>query len=265
MTLDEIIEKINKGSKDLEFIKTGFASIDNDLDGGFLRKELVVIGAFTGIGKSYLAGQILYEVARQGFKCAYISLEISNETVVSRLLGALANIKSTRIRAGLLTKGEYERKIEAQARLRAHGEYMSFYDDIYDLETIVKTIRERNYEFVVIDFIQNIFFPAKDEYTRLSHVALQLQRVAKEQNCCILALSQLSNQAAKMGRSGILEYKGSGNIATVCDLGFIIERTEEDKFILALQKNRRGSSRIFWNMSFRHPGGWIYETSEVDE
>lgn len=258
MKLDVVIEKINDRTRDIEFISTGFSGVDKDLDGGFLLKELIVLGAFTGIGKSYLAGQIFYEAARQGFRSAYISLEISNETVVSRLIGALANVKSTRIRAGLLTKEEYDKKIEAQGRLRAHGDYMDFYDDIYDLKKIIKTIK-KGYEFVVIDFIQNIFHPAADEYSRLSYVSLELQRIAKEQNCCILALSQLSNQAAKVGLSGILEYKGSGNIATVCDLGFVVVREGDDEFKLALQKNRRGTSKIYWRFGFKQPGGWIYE------
>jgi len=259
MKVKAVIDKIYEGGKDLEFLATGFAGLDEKLDGGFLRKEMVVMGAFTGIGKSYVAGQMLYNIAKQGFNTAYFSLEISNETIISRLIGSLSNIKSTRVRTGMLTKEELENKAEAQAKLITHNQSLEFYDDIYELKEITEIIEKTKPEFVVIDFLQNIFYPAKDEYSRLSYVALSLQKLAKKTNCCILALSQLSNSAARAGTSGLLEYKGSGNIATVCDLGFVIERDEPNMFKMALQKNRRGISRIYWDFGFKQPGGWIYQ------
>lgn len=268
----EIIESIEQNKKNLEFLKTGFNILDNFLDGGFLKKELIILGAFTGIGKSIFGGQLLYQVAKQGFKTGYFSLEISNEMIVSRLIGQLANIKPTKIIAGLLEPELFDRKSEAKAELLVYNDNMEFCDDLYLMGDLEKAIKENKYEFVVVDFIQNIQLSnSMDEYARLSFLSIQLQKLAKETNCCIMVLSQLSN---KVGRDGskIIEYKGSGAIAMVADLGFLLKREEiqasdakgnpvgKQRVRLELLKNRRGISGQSFMFDFIHPGGLISES-----
>jgi replicative DNA helicase len=263
-----VLEQIKQNKEGLEFLKTGFDNIDAFLDGGFLRKELIVVGAHTGVGKSYFAGQLMMNIAKQGFRCAYFSLEISNEMVVARMLGAMSNIKPTRIRMGYLTAEEFSAKTKAEMELESLNEMLYFYDIIYNLDEIIALIKAHTYDFVVVDFIQNVMTSEGDEYARLSRVALTLQECAKETNSTILVLSQLSNAIAKEGSKGkVLEYKGSGSIATVCDLGFFIERGEGSDFSngasnvkLSLRKNRRGISGQEWTLSFKIPGGHIYES-----
>lgn len=268
---DIIIQSIEENKKNLEFLPTGFSILDKQLDGGFMKKELVILGAFTGIGKSIFGGQLLYQVAKAGFKTAYFSLEISNEMIVSRLIGQIANIKPTRIMAGLLDVDEFDAKAQAKAKITAYNDNMFFTDELYLMGEIDKAIKEGGYEFVVIDFIQNIQLANNmDEYARLSFLSIQLQKLAKETNCCIMVLSQLSNKVGREG-SKIIEYKGSGAIAMVADLGFILRREEiqslnENKqpigrqmVRLELMKNRRGISGQNFNYNFIHPGGLLEE------
>src|SRR3990167_1725326 len=253
-TPTQIFTKIKEDKKNMEFMPTGFKKLDVFLDGGFMRKELIVLGAYAGVGKSFLAGNIFFNIAKEGFKSAYFSLEISNEMIISRIAGAMSDIKPTRIMAGFLNEAEQGARLNAEAEICVWDNFMYLYDDLYRLSEIEKEIRENNYDFVIIDFIQNIMMDRGDEYERLSHVSLVLQKLAKEMNCCILVLSQLSNDAA---RRGAMEYKGSGSIITVCDLGFFLKRSEamenENSIELELKKNRRG----FWTepfyFSFRQP------------
>lgn len=256
MKITEILQKISQARANLEFLPTGLDKLDNFLDGGFIKEELIVIGGFTGLGKSYLAGQILFNIAKKGYKSAYFSLEITNQMVLSRLIGQEADIKSIKVVTGSLTNDEKKRKAEAEGRLQGYEEYMDFYDNIYDFNDIVATIRQNDYEFIVIDFIQNIIVKGMDEYERLSYISLQLQKLAKEKKCCILVLSQVSNMVARNLDGSQLEYKGSGSIATVCDLGFFLTRDFELGVItLILRKNRRGASGISWQFQFTGEGG----------
>lgn len=256
-TAKQIFNDISLMSKNTEFIPTGFTTLDNELDGGFIKKELVVLGGFTGAGKSFISGQIMYNAAKAGFKCVYFSLEISNEMIVSRLIGQLSNLKPTRIMTGLLDKYENEEKIKAQAKISVYDENMVFIDDKYYLQEILAIIRGGDFDMVIVDFIQNVMEKG-DEYEKLSKVSLELQKVAKEKDCCIVVLSQLSNEAHK---SGALEYKGSGSIATVCDLGLFVVRQIDtlDKMILTVKKNRRGRSGIAIELQSTYPGGKINE------
>ncbi len=232
-----------------------------------MKKELILLGAFTGIGKSIFSGQLLYQIASKGFKCGYFSLEISAEMIIARIIGQLANIKPNRIIAGLLFPEEIDNKSKAKADILAINESIGISDDIYFLAELEANIKKEAYDFVIIDFIQNIQLPNNmDEYTRLSFISIQLQRIAKEANCCIFVLSQLSN---KVGREGakIIEYKGSGSIAMVADLGFILTREDlallnnqtKQLVKLSLMKNRRGISGQTFNFEFTHPGGLLKE------
>lgn len=268
---EEILRQIIEDRKGHEAMKTKFPHLDEFLDGGFFKKELIVIGAHTGVGKSQIAGQLFYNIATQGFKCAYFSLEISNQMIVSRLVGANANIKPTRIRYGMLTPTEHQNKLEAQADLVSLGDLVNYADDVYTLDEIKKQISASNYDFVVIDFMQNIMDRLSDEYARMSKISLELQKLAKEKDCCILILSQLSNAVAKEKNGGkVIEYKGSGGIGAACDLGFILSRdldadpnmAIDAKFHwvnLLVKKNRRGISGATFDLKFRNPGGAIYE------
>lgn len=239
-TLDKTWERMKENSRNAEFLPTGFPRLDSFLDGGFLKKELVILGGFTGSGKSYLAGQWAKNIASKGFKSVYFSLEISNEVVMTRLVGQIADIKSTRILCNLLTEEEKEKVAIAKGKLAPVNPFLHLTDSFYKLQEIENIIKKGEYEFVIIDFIQNVMTNKKDEYSSMSYVSLELQRVAKEYNCCILVLSQISNSANKS--EGVLEYKGSGGIAMVCDLGFFLVRDKEipGRIYLQLRKNRRG-------------------------
>lgn len=259
-TAKDIILGMKGQDKNHEVMPTGFRKIDKHLDGGFFTKELIVIGAHTGIGKSQIAGQIMLSVAEKGFKSAYFSLEISNEMVISRLLGIKTNIKPTMIRFGSLKKEEFEAKKQAEVSLLTLKDLVSFYDDCYTLPEITKEVKANKYEFVVVDFIQNVMEKNTDEYSRLSKASITLQKLSKQTGCTILVLSQLSNMAARAGSSAQnLEYKGSGSIAMVCDLGFFMERQESGITRLMLKKNRRGIGGVYWELGYQKPGGMIYE------
>lgn len=258
----EVDKQIDEFKKTVEVLPTGFKEVDFFLQGGFFKKELVVLGAPTGKGKSLMAGQMFINVARKGFRSAYFSLEISSEMVVSRLIGAEANIHPTIIMVKDLDEKDQETKDRAKAKLSVYEETMYFYDDLYQYELIEKEILTNKYEFVVIDFIQNVMLKTPDEYERLSQIALNLQKLAKKANCCILVVSQLSNMMSRDKRNkDVVEYKGSGSIGTVCDLGFFIEQglTEQNSLTLRLRKNRRGVSGVPFNFAVKQPGGLLID------
>ncbi len=191
-------------------------------------------------GKSYLAGQWARNIASKGFKTIYFSLEISNETLLSRMVGQICNLKATRIMCGLLNENESQLAMKGKAKLADSNPFLHLCDSVYKLKEIEQIVKDNQYEFVVIDFVQNIMADKKDEYSNMTYISLALQKLAKECNCCIMILSQLSNSANKT--DGVLEYKGSGGIAMVADLGFFIVREPypSTKISLQLRKNRRG-------------------------
>lgn len=252
----EIIERLKNRYAGIQFLPTGFPALDADLDGGFLKDELVVIGGFTGIGKSFFAAQIFLNLARTGFKASYISLEITNEMIVSRLLGQLSDVRPINVLTGRLNATEKKKIEEAETTLMGYEGLMSFYDNLYRIEQIKEIITGGDNDCVIIDFIQNVTAPGADEYSRLSRMVLDLQELAKKHHVCIVLLSQVSNEVARRMDKSPLEYKGSGAIATVADLGFFLIRDESSSILeLLLRKNRRGNAGMRWQFGFAGEGG----------
>lgn len=270
MNPEQVLEKIANNRKQYEFISTGFPKLDGLLDGGFLKKELVVVGGSTGVGKSFLAIHFADKASSNGFKTGYFTLEISNELVISRMIAMRANIKASHILYGMYDKGDVEYN-KALGHVLGLRELFHTHDLIYEVNEMTEVIKQQQYDFVVIDFIQNIMANRPDSYERLSYVALHLQRLAKEANTGILILSQLSNQVASAkNEDRPLEYKGSGSIATVADLGFFLHPVQTDEtallpkentfyYDLLLHKNRRGRSRVSTTLQVVYPGGGFSE------
>jgi len=266
MILDRVFEILrSRTTEGQDVMETQLSKLDEFLDGGIRRKELIVLGGKTGSGKSYLACQLFAKIARQGFKCAYFSLEISNEMVVSRMLGMYSNLPAPQILFGMVGKDHIE-LLKAEGRLEAYTDFMHFYDDMYSLPDVERILEDSDFDFVVIDFIQNVLLESRDEYSKLTEVSLRLQKIAKKKNLAILALSQLSNKVANQESDELyLEYKGSSAIAMVADLGFfLVSRPADEKLLdqevdLILKKNRRGPSERSFPLLFKFPQGVFYE------
>lgn len=260
-TFSQVIETIEQELDQSEFIATGFSKLDAYLDGGFLKRELIVIGAPTGKGKSYVASHLFSQAGLQGCKAAYFSLEISNQMVVSRIIGSEAGIKPIRLTHGFLDPAEMVEKKRVLDLYLPYEKLLYFYDDLYTLEEIEAEIITHSYEYVIIDFVQNIVDRGLSEYERLTYISLSLQKLAKSAHCCIILLSQLSNQMSRDNALQIVEYRGSGGIGIACDLGFFIESAPTEftdvSFSLKLRKNRRGLSGASFDFHFDQPGGKI--------
>ena len=70
---------------------------------------------------------------------------------------------------------------------------------------------------------------------------MQLHEMAGKLNCAVVAMSQISNEAAK-GDTKTIGYKGAGEVAASCDLGIWLERDANVERILNcyVRKNRHG-------------------------
>jgi len=255
-----IREKVSKH----EAIPSGFRHLDNFLQGGLWKEELAILGGKTGSGKSFFALQAALNAAAQGFKVHYYSLEMSAESLVCRMIGFLADMSPT-AHLETMTLEDAARWDEYANKLAVYSHSFLIYDTVYELAEIEKQVMADKPDFVVIDFIQNVQTVRGEEYERMGTVSLRLQKLAKQANCAILALSQLSNTVSRESAdSDSLEYKGSGSIAMVADLGFFLVRMVDKSSLnaqikLILKKNRRGDSFAQFMFNVLRPSGKFKE------
>ena len=250
-------------------IPTGFPGIDRWYL-GIGPRELWVVGGYTSSGKTYFLLQLVLNLLRQGKKVAYFSLEMSSQSLVSRLWGNVSGLSATSIEWGWLTPEEINLKVFAFENLKAVGDQLAVEDSFYSIETIDTAIS--NYieegftpDLIIIDYLQNLI-SSRDEYEKLTQASAALQLLSKKYDLAIVAASQVSNSEASMNpeNSRIIGFKGSGAIAASCDFALWLENKssyEEENVSLVdilIRKSRRGPKRKFhFQLSF--PAGRFEE------
>jgi replicative DNA helicase len=224
----------------------------NAATGGLRPGHLWVIGGFSSVGKSAWACNMALDALQHlGKKVAIISAEMTQEQYVIRMLSILSGVDQTSIRDGYTTSLEQAQALErAQEFLAVDNLYV--YDTIYRMSNIrseAKRLKERDgLDVLIIDFLQNIEGSSHDEVKDAREVALECQRLAKELQITVVAMSQLSNAMAQQddaegGRGDYYAFKGSGAIKDAADIAIMLRRKRRDQspiLSVEIKKNRHG-------------------------
>lgn len=243
-------------SKRLKGVSTGFYKLD-EMTGGMHPGDLFILAARPSMGKTALALNIGHHVAAKAEQgVAIFSLEMSKESLLTRMLCASARVDSQRFRAGYLNAEERRR---LQAGLNQLVEAPLFIDDsagvhLMDIHAKLRRLQaERKLGLVIVDYLQLMSGRGRFENRNqeISTLSRGLKLLAKELAVPMLVLSQLSRAPeTRQGdhRPQLSDLRESGSIEQDADLVAFIFREEvykrdrEDlrglaELILAKQRN----------------------------
>ncbi len=235
--LDEVLKKTFqqlaqvKGSQEgITGTTTGFKAFDG-MTSGMQRGDLLILAARPSMGKTALALNMATEAWHAGCPVAIFSLEMSAEQLVLRLLSAESQIPHQKIRNALLGPEEFMALTNTAARL---AEAKIFIDDSPSLNIMELRAKARKLKaqegigLIVIDYLQLISSHQKHENRtqEISSISRALKALAKELDCPVLALSQLSRQLEnRMDKRPMLsDLRESGAIEQDGDVIFFIYR-----------------------------------------
>ncbi len=221
-------------SKRLRGLTTGFTKFD-EMTTGLQPAELFVLAARPSMGKTALALNMAQHVAvKLGQPAAIFSLEMSAESLLSRLLCALARVDSHRFRGGFLNMEERRRLSAALTQLVQSPLYIDDSATTNLLEMHAKCRRlksEKGLGLVILDYMQ--LMTAKGKYENrnqeMSAISRGLKQLAKELKVPVVALSQLSRAPeVRTGdhRPQLSDLRESGSIDQDADLVAFIFRAE---------------------------------------
>jgi replicative DNA helicase len=258
------IEKlfINKG------MTTGVPSGFNDLDAktsGFQKGDMVLIAARPSMGKTTFALNIAENAAlRSGKRVAIFSLEMSKEQLAYKLLCSEAHVDMLRLRTGNLDERDWENLARASGPL---GSSKIFIDDtagitVMEMRSKCRRLKiEHGIDLIIIDYLQ-LMAGSKGNESRqqeVSEISRSIKAIAKEMQCPVIALSQLSRAPEQRAdhRPMLSDLRESGSIEQDADLVMFLYRDEyydketEDKnmaeCIIAKQRNGPvGTIKLAW-------------------
>lgn len=217
-------------------VSTGLADLDRCL-GGLHKSDLLILAGRPSMGKTALATNIAFNVARSGGKVAFFSLEMSAEQIATRLLGQEASVSSHNIRSGNVNEKEFAALVEA-SKIISHIDF--FIDDtaaltVPALRTRARRLkRQSGLDLIVVDYLQlmsamrsgggNI----ENRVQEISEITRGLKAVAKELAVPVIALSQLSRAVEQREdkRPQLADLRESGAIEQDADTVMFVFREE---------------------------------------
>jgi replicative DNA helicase len=244
-------------SKRIKGISTGFTKLD-EMTGGLHAGELIILAARPSMGKTALALNICWHVASRLLQpVAIFSLEMSQESLLTRMLCAAARVDSQRFRAGYLNESERQ-KLRAAANQMVESPI--YIDDtaginLMDMHAKLRRLQQSGQKLglVVVDYLQLMSIRGRTENRNqeVSQLSRGMKLLSKELGVPFLVLSQLSRATeTRVGdhRPQLSDLRESGSIEQDADLvGFIFreevyKRDREDlrgvaELILAKQRN----------------------------
>jgi replicative DNA helicase len=227
---------MNKGS--LMGIATGFYDLDQ-YTSGLQKSDLVILAARPSMGKTAFCLNIASNVALRANEAVLLfSLEMSKEQLVQRLLCAEAEIDAQRIRSGEITDHDFGRIASAMGRL---GEAPLFIDDSPGLTVMELRAKARKAQaevggklgLIVIDYLQLMEGSAgqkgnDNRVLEISAISRGLKATARELQCPVIALSQLSRavESRQDKKPMLSDLRESGSIEQDADIVMFIYRDE---------------------------------------
>lgn len=224
-------------------IATGFADIDALLTGGPNRGALVILGARPSMGKTALALNIATNVARD-YSVLFLSQEMQNGELLDRTLASLGRIPLGSVIRGDLTGTDWNNFVTANARLNELNLHLDDQPALTLLDVRSKsrlTKRKHGLDMVVIDYLQLMSGEGTNRNQQIEEISRGLKALAKELNIVVLALSQLSRNAANKSRPQLSDLRDSGAIEQDADIVIFVHRDEVDN----PQSHLRGLADVF--------------------
>jgi replicative DNA helicase len=245
-------------------LSTGLIDLDQKI-GGLHPSDLVILAARPSMGKTSLACNIAFDVARNyaweprpdgtrktvsGGVVAFFSLEMSAEQLAMRLLAEASGVSGDRLRKGEIDAMEFGRVRDAALEIQEAPLYI---DATGGLSLAKLTARARRLkrttglDLVMVDYLQLVTVGSGSSDNRVQEVSAitqGLKALAKELSVPVIALSQLSRQVENREdkRPQLSDLRESGSIEQDADMVMFIYR---ESYYLSRTEPRDGTEEHF--------------------
>lgn len=259
----EQIETLFNNKGEVTGVGSGFKDLD-DLTSGFQKGDMILIAARPSMGKTTFALNIAEHAAlREGKSVVIFSLEMSKEQLAYKLLCSEANVDMLKLRTGNLEDKDWENIARASGPLSSAKIYIDDTAGVSIMEMRSKCRRlkiEYGIDLILIDYLQLMSGSGEESRQQeVSEISRNIKAIAKEMQCPVIALSQLSRAPEQRAdhRPMLSDLRESGSIEQDADLVMFLYRDEyynketEEKnvaeCIIAKQRNGPvGNVKLAW-------------------
>jgi replicative DNA helicase len=228
----DLIDARRTNKSEYTGVPSGYDELDR-LTLGFQNSDLIILAARPSIGKTALAmNMAAYVSIHKHIPVGFLSLEMTNVSLVTRLIAAEAKIDSYSLRNGFFKSSDYERLTDAAGRIYESPFFIVDKPNmsLLDVRSQARRLRsKKKVEIIFIDYLQLISLDRYNasEYETVSEISRSLKSLARELEIPVVALSQLNRgneRESKMAKPNLASLRGSGSIEQDADLVMFLHR-----------------------------------------
>ncbi len=230
------VQEMADNPNDITGVPSGFYDLDR-MTSGMQAGDLIILAARPSMGKTAFAINIAEHVAlNEGLPVAVFSMEMGASQLAVRIVGSIGRIDQGHLRTGKLSDDEWPRLTEAIEKLRNVSLHI---DETPGLTTSELRANARRLArqcgklgLIVVDYLQLMSTSAsmndENRATAVGEISRGLKMLAKELQCPVIALSQLSRgvEARTDKRPMMSDLRESGAIEQDADVIMFIYRDD---------------------------------------
>ena len=242
-TSDGIDDYIRHRDDKPKYIHSGLKALDNNLH--MVPGNFVIIGGRPSAGKTALSLQMAADMAAQGYKVCYFSLETDPNTLIERTISNRLRIPLHVVKNKNVSTDELDHLADA----KKHPVYFRSAAGKGVGWIRTQSVRMRA-DIVFVDYLQLIHQAgAKDRYGAITEISIALHEFAQATHTLVIALAQLNRDTARTGaiptsadlrESGQIEQDADAIILLASDVK--IQDHPEQKYYFGLAKNKEGDT-----------------------
>lgn len=252
----ERLEQAVAEGREIPGLATGLGQLDRLL-GGLQDGRLYVVAARPAMGKSLLSLQIARHAAmKERQRVLFASLEMSDSETAQRHLAAESGVDPERIHLGKIRPDDWPALLSAAAGTTELPFHLLDDGDLslFKLRAQARQIavRHDSLRLIVVDYLQlmRAEHPTGNRVEDVSEFSRGLKRLAREMNCPVLAVAQLSRAVEQRPdkRPLLSDLRESGQIEADADCVLMLYRDDyyepdserPGEMDIIVRKNRQG-------------------------
>lgn len=214
-------------------IPTGVDGLDELLNGGFHRGQVIVEGGRPSMGKTALSLCHSLHAARKGYGVLFLSMEMRDSELVDRALASLGRVNIGHILSGNMKEEEWSGISAATGKIQDIPLHILDKSNLsfYQVSTYARRHkRKHGLDLLVIDYLQLMSGsdPRAPRHAQIEEITRHLKSLAKELNIAIVLLSQLSRKTETSRRPKMSDLRDSGSVEQDADVILFIHTEQVD-------------------------------------
>lgn len=213
-------------------IPTGLDDMDEILNGGWHRGQVIVLAARPSMGKTALSLHHAMHAAIHGYGVLYLSMEMVASELADRAIASLGRVHLGNLLSAKMKSEDWEGVTIATSKIQDIALHVLDKSGLnfFQVATFARRHkRKHGMDLLVVDYLQLMSGDGDDKrHSQIEEITRNLKTLAKELDVAIILLSQLSRKTEESRRPKLSHLRDSGSIEQDADVVMFIHREEVD-------------------------------------